>query len=800
MAALALALAASATAEAGIVNPADTSLVRDLDEMIVVSQPKEQYRMRQQPVSSSMFSGRQVEAMGATDLRELSAFVPNFTMPNYGSRYTSSMYVRGIGSRVSSPAVGIYVDGMPLMSKSAFNHHFYDILRVDVLRGPQATLYGLNSEGGLVRLYTKNPMDYQGTDLKLGVGSYFQRNAEVGHYHKINSQIAYSVEGFYNGQDGFYKNPTTGKRADKSNEAGGRLKLVYQPSERWDVRYLADYQYVRQNGFPYGLLDDAGHTAQPSTNWQSNYRRNLFNTALNVCFKANAFDLTSTTSYQYLKDYMLMDVDYLPADFLRMEERQFQNALTQEIALKSRRPVADFWNWTLGAFGGFTWLKTGSLVHFDPGMDTFLGNTVQGAMYNAMVSSMAGRFMANGMTAEAATAMAKATIDRAGGVNVSADMRDVPGSYHTPSCNLGVFHESNFIVTPRLTATIGLRYDWSKVAIDYDTHAAMSMLVGVMGREMSATITSTLCDERHNQFGKLLPKVGLTYRLDNQGSNAYAVVSKGYRAGGYNIQMFSDIMQVELEANSSQRGDYDVPHTAADYDRIAHSIAYKPETSWNYEVGSHLNLFDGSVQADLSAFFMRIRNQQLSVMASRYGFGRTMTNAGKSNSCGVEAALRGRAFADRLAWAVSYGYTHAVFKEYKDSLSAGATATATATVADYEGHRVPFVPEHTVAASADYTIPVSASWLHGVTVGADVSGQGKTYWDEANTKSQRFYAVVGARLAFDMGRLQVNLWGRNLTDNRHQVFAVNSSATGSNLWFAQRANPIQLGVDLKLKL
>ena len=295
---------------------------------------------------------------------------------------------------------------------------------------------------------------------------------------------------------------------------------------------------------------------------------------------------------------------------------------------------------------------------------------------------------------------------------------------------------------------------------------------------------------------KLLPKVGLTYRLDEEGSNVYAVVSKGYRAGGYNIQMFSDIMQVELEANSSQRGDYDVPHTKADYDRIAHSIAYKPETSWNYEVGAHANLFGGSVQADLSAFFMRIRNQQLSVMASRYGFGRTMTNAGKSNSCGVEVALRGSALADRLAWTASYGYTRAVFKEYKDSVSAAGAVAVT----DYEGRRVPFVPEHTVAASANYTLPVASPWLHGVTVGADVSGQGKTYWDEANTKSQRFYAVVGAHLAFDMGRVEVDLWGRNLTNNRHQVFAVNSGATGSNLWFAQRANPIQVGVDLKWKL
>lgn len=796
LAVMAVAMAGSVPAEAGITNPTDSSLVRDLDDVVVVSQPKEQYRMRLQPLSASMFSGQQAEAHGATDLRKLSAFVPNFTMPNYGSRYTSAMYVRGIGSRVNSPAVGIYVDGMPVMSKSAFNTHFYDLSRVDVLRGPQATLYGLNSEGGLVRIYTRNPMDYQGTDVKLGLGSHFQRQAEVSHYQKFNEQLAFSVAAFYDGQDGFYRNQGTGERADKGNEAGGRLKLVFRPTKRWDIRYVADYQYVRQNGFPYGLLDDNGHTAQPNTNRQNNYRRNLFNTALDVCFHANAFDFTSTSSYQYLKDYMLMDIDYQPVDYMHMEESQFQNAFTQELVLKSRRPVGGFWNWTLGAFGGFSWLKTGSVIHFDPGMDTFLAGTVQRSMYDAMVRSMAGRYVASGMSAEAATAMAKATIERAGGVSVTADMGDVPGSYHTPTFNLGAFHESNFALTSRLTATLGLRYDWSSVSVDYDTHAAMQMLVNVMGRGASATVTSHLNDTRHNQFGKLLPKVGMTCRLADNGSNVYVVVSEGYRAGGYNIQMFSDILQTELQANSSQRADYDIPHSRTDYDRIDKTIAFKPETSWNYEAGTHLNLFGGSVQLDLSAFFMRIRNQQISVMASRYGFGRIMTNAGKSNSCGVEATLRGHAFDDRLSWTASYGYTHAVFREYKDSVSANGSAM----VVDYRNKCVPFVPEHTMAIAADYCFPVAHSVLRSVTLGADISGQGKTYWDEANTQSQLFYAEVGAHLAFDLGRVQLNVWGRNLTDNRHQVFAVNSSATGQSLWFAQRANPIQFGADFKWSL
>lgn len=145
----------------------DSSKVFDIDEVVVVSQPKEAFRLRQQSLSSTSVGGFQIQKLGTRDLRELSSYIPNFVMPNYGSRLSSAMYVRGIGSRVNSPAVGIYLDGIPVMSKSAFNLHHYQTSRIDILRGPQATLYGQNTEGGLVRIYSRNPFEYEGTDLKF---------------------------------------------------------------------------------------------------------------------------------------------------------------------------------------------------------------------------------------------------------------------------------------------------------------------------------------------------------------------------------------------------------------------------------------------------------------------------------------------------------------------------------------------------------------------------------------------------------------------------------------------------------
>lgn len=321
-----------------------------------------------------------------------------------------------------------------------------------------------------------------------------------------------------------------------------------------------------------------------------------------------------------------------------------------------------------------------------------------------------------------------------------------------------------------------------------------------MGININPVITSALKHSEHDSFKQFLPKLGLTYRLQD-GSNVYATWSKGYRAGGYNFEMFSDVLQTETsQAANKARADVDIAHDEAYYERITKTIEYKPETSWNYEVGAHLNLLNNQLHFDLAAYYMQIRNQQLSVMAGNYGFGRVMTNAGRSHSCGLEATLRGVALDNKLSYGLSYGFTSAQFDEYKDSIAGVGTV-------NYKDKRVPFMPQHTLGANADYRIDVDPAalldpsnrfHLRSVTVGLDLSAQGKTYWDEQNSIGQNFYAVLGAHADADFGPLHVNLWVRNLTDTKYNSFAVQSAATGTRYTFAQRGNPFQMGVDFRV--
>ncbi|MGN1375262.1 MAG: TonB-dependent receptor [Prevotella sp.] len=769
----------------------DTSKVKDLDEVVIVSQPKDRQRLRQQPISSSMFTGHDINRLYVNSLSDLSSHVPSLCMPEYGSRLTSSMYIRGIGSRVNSPAVGIYADGIPVVCKAMFNAHNYQTDRIDVIRGPQGTLYGMNTEGGLIRIYSRNPMTYQGTEVKLRLGTHFQRYIEAAHLAKINGNTAFSIASFYNGSNGFQRNSTTGSHADNINEAGAKTRWAIRLGNKLSADIIADYQYSRQRAFAYGIYDiEERKTASPSNNRDNNYTRNMLNSGVTLKYVTDNIVVNSTTGYQFLSDCMNMDQDYIAADLMHLRQKQLMNAITEEITARSSN--VGKWQWTNGIFASYQWLKTDAPVFFDKDFTSQISSGVQSSIHNAMIEALTGRYIAAGMTPTAATAAAEAFVAGNGGIDVYTEM-DVPGIFRTPQSNVGIFHESDIDITKRLRLTLGLRYDYNHVSIDYNTRASMNMTANVMGASKTNVLTSLLTSGTHNSYSQLLPKIGLTYITHPDGSNVYIVISKGYRAGGYNIQMFSDILQTEINNNkdNAMNGSYEIAHNSDDYIRVNNTITYKPEQSWNYETGAHLNLFDNKIHADISAYYMQIRDRQLSVMAGTYGFGRMMVNAGKSYSCGFEASLRGSLAANRISWTANYSFTHAVFEEYKDYEDG--------ILIDYKDKKVPFIPQHTIGASIEYRKPLAADSKKTLIAGTDITAQGRIYWDENNTYSQPLYAILGCHAGIDTGKCLLRLWCKNMTNTKYNTFAFDSSASGQKIYLAQKGLPVTAGIELTIR-
>lgn len=765
--------------------PEDTTKVLDIEEVVIIATPKETGKLRELPTAVSLLSQKDMQAHQITSLKNASALVPNFFIPDYGSRITSAIYIRGIGSRINTPAVGMYVDNIPYIDKSAFDFNFYDIERLDILRGPQGTLYGRNTMGGLIRVYTRSPFSYQGTDVKLSYASKNNlRSASLTHYHRWSDRFAFSAGGYYEAADGFFRNSYNGQKIDEREAGGGRIRAIWLPSENWKLDLTVGYDYTDEGGYPYVYQGQVGAATDPQAdligriayNRACTYRRGLFNTGLNLTYQGEHFTLSAVTGFQHLNDRMFLDQDFSPADIYTLEQKQKLSTLSQEITLKSK--AGRRWQWVTGISGFHQWLNTTGPVHFMPdGIDQMIEGNLN-RMFEQLHASN--------------PRIPKMSLD------VRNEVLPVGGDFDTPVLSGALFHQStlNDLFIEGLSLTAGLRLEYEKMSMTYQSTSQMDfdfqVTIPQMGRPLplkGLKAAPELNGKLDHDYVQLLPKVALQYTFPNRTHNVYASVSRGYRSGGYNVQMFSDLMQGGLRnemmkaINDASKGmmgqfvDLDKLMTPVDIS----STVYKPEYSWNYEVGAHLTVLDGKLKADVAAFYMDTRDQQIARFAAS-GLGRMMVNAGSSESYGAELNLTS-AVDRHLNLNASYGYTHATFQDY----DAGKGK-------DYSGHYVPFVPRHTLSAGASYRFFFPGNeWLQHLTLGLTYTGAGKIYWTEANDVCQDFYGTLNGNVSLQLKELQIDVWGRNLTDKKYDTFYFETMGNG----FAQPGKPLQIGVDLR---
>ena len=175
--------------------------------------------------SSTSLRRAELENRHLASVKELSALAPNFYQPDYGSRMTSSMYVRGFGSRIDQPVVGMNIDGVPVMNKNSYDFELFDIDRVQVMRGAQGMLFGRNTSGGAINLYTMSPLDFQGKRLSLEYGTANNVRLKASHYAKTSDTFGWSVGLMYNHCDGYFKNEELGTNCDGGDNAALRLRF-----------------------------------------------------------------------------------------------------------------------------------------------------------------------------------------------------------------------------------------------------------------------------------------------------------------------------------------------------------------------------------------------------------------------------------------------------------------------------------------------------------------------------------------------------------------------------------------------
>ena len=361
----------------------------------------------------STINVQQLHNQQIVNLKELTAVMPNFYMPDYGSYANTPVYIRGIGTKSKGSAVGFYVDGVPHFESSAFNIDLSDIAAVNVFRGPQGTLYGRNTIAGIINVYTHNPLDYQRTRIKVGYGRYNDFIAQASNYAKISEKFGISTAASYHHNDGMFTNHFLNEKADKLNEGEGRIGFYWRPTTNWLLHLNSTLTYSEQNGYPYAPYDIVKDELLPiSYNRNSTYRRLISSTGLNAQYENNHISFNSQTSYQFIKSHQGLDQDFTPQDVYFVDNSYHQNMLSQELTLKSNDKGR--YQWIIGLFG--------MLLHSNQFAET------------------------------------------------SYFTRDfsTPTTYKNPTAGYAIYHQSSYNIWRGMSATVGLRFDYEHAKTTYN--------------------------------------------------------------------------------------------------------------------------------------------------------------------------------------------------------------------------------------------------------------------------------------------------------------------------------------------
>lgn len=684
-----------------------------------------------------------IENRHISSVKELSAIAPNFYQPDYGSRMTSSMYVRGFGSRIDQPVVGMNIDGVPVMNKNNYDFELFDIDRVQVMRGAHGLLYGRNTSGGAINLYTMSPLNFQGKRFTLEYGSANNVRVKASHYAAPSNRFGWAVSLLYNHSDGYFMNKELGKNCDGGDNGALRLRLQWLPGDDWSIDNTLSAGYTAEGGWAYRHYNPADKSLAPvAYNDECSYKRLNISEGLVV---KRAFDwgaISSTTGYQYVDDRMRLDNDFLPLDYFSMGQYQKEHSLTQEFVVKADDLGA--FNILGGLFGFFKHNNMSAPVHFKQyGIDNLILKNANEEWYYSLDNG----------TRE---------------LSFKEDNFVIYDDFVIPAFGVAAFVQGGLSLHG-FDVKAGLRVDYEYSSMSYDSHSTVhySTYKDIAGYDVMNTVFK---GQQAVDALVLLPTLSVSYGGD--WGNVYASARKGFKAGGFNTQLFSDILKQKM-MNSFVGSDDDID---------ASSTVYKPEENWTFELGTHLSPLD-SKKLDIMAslFYIDCRNQQLTTFPDG-GTGRMMSNAGRSFSAGAE--LSARYVLGDITFDAGFGYTHAEFIKYNRG------------DADLSGRILPYAPRETYSLNVAYRLPVPRSFANIFVLNVGWNGVGRTYWNEENTLSQPFYSLLSASLAWEKGHWGVSLWGKNLLNEKYNTFYFRSIG---NDFFAQ-GKPLHFGISMHINL
>ncbi|MEN3953116.1 TonB-dependent receptor [Iodidimonas sp. SYSU 1G8] len=685
-----------------------------IEEVIVSAQKREQ-TLSELPISISAFGESFMEERNIASLDDLARFVPNTRIDfGQGSAGDNRVTIRGLTSAARNtqpgidPNVSFYVDGIYMQRPEQLNTELVDLERIEVLRGPQGTLYGKNSTVGAVNIITRKPSL---TEFHLTA------DAQYGNYDalRLRSGIevplvegvaAMSLSAYYADDSGLRRNTVDGSAVADVKRFGLRGKFHAQAGDDFDVTISGDYQSDKSNstigdlllvGFEPAFLflpppypvPTPGNVFDRDVQKTPDAERNSVDNwggSIEMNYDLGGAVLTSLTGYRGFRSENFLDLDYSAEAFFRSGRDNQQWQLSEELRLvsDSEGPI----DYLVGAYFYWSNLKSDLQTNVDDSTLLGLPPGLQGVQQV---------------------------------------------HYHDLDVNSqALFGQLTWHITDQIELTGGARIDREgrSLLISQEVGALFGGLIGFQ------PFPPTLFKRSENNLSLM---GSVVYSIDDA-TNLFFTYSEGAKSGGFNGGGLSG-SAISLDPSRLEFG---------------------PESARNFEAGAKTFLLDRRVSLNLSAFLIQFRDLQVTIFDAPEI--RT-TNAAKARSTGIEL----EAFAqvtDNFSLLASAGYNKAKYTDYPNGPLPGGQ------FGDRTGDVLPNAPEWQLAGSANYTLPVeSMGGAFYVGIDALYTGRQDLDLGADPLCRQKAYTLINARAGFrtDDDRIDVQVWAKNLADEQYLV-------------------------------
>lgn len=742
---------AAASAQAADPIPTAATPVADTGEIVVTARRRAEV-LQDVPIAVTAYSGAQLENQGALDITDISDTTPNVTLEtSRGTNTTLTAFIRGVGQQDPvagfEAGVGLYLDDVYLNRPQAAVLDIYDVERIEVLRGPQGTLYGRNTIGGAIKYVTRRLPNRTTFNLHGNLGTYHQADLIASASTPLADNLRVGVGFARLGREGFGENLLTGAGNYNKDILAARGTIEFEPTANFSLRISGDYtddQSSARNGHRLvvgqlsgaPILGDVYDTRAGLIAPKQQVR--AYGGAVHAELKlTDSLTLKNITAYRKDKSYAPIDFDSLPAADVDVpaiyRNHQFSNEF--QVAYDSDR---------IQGLAGIYYLNANANNAFD------------------VILATTSPIFLPGLTA---------------GTFGDVDTK-----------TWAAFADVTFKFTDQLSLAVGGRYTNDKrsaTVMRANYLNGPSPLVGGDGVQLGA-LTSDF--EGKKTFKEFTPRASLTFE-PNADNTLYLSYSRGFKGGGFDPRGLSTAAP-DLDGNGTRSAD-----------EIFDYFLFEPEKVTSYEAGYKASLFDRRLRLALAGFYAKYRDVQVpgsvgAVINNIPTFVGVTTNAGKASFKGIEAEAtatlyRSADYNSRLNLSGTLGYLDAQYDEFitnvagydEDGNATPGSPAQPVDVADFR--RIQNTPKWTTSASLDYTTPVGAGDL---LASGTVSYRTKTYQFETPSPflDQKAYALFDASLVWkSTGGVTLGIHGKNLTDKHYktsgyQFLAVNP-VTGAPL-------------------